>query len=139
MSDLDAPIGADEVLAAIKALLADRAPRPDGFTANFYKACWPIIQVELMEAVHAFATGNTRHFDKINGALVVLLPKKIGASTPGDFRPITMIHSFAKLVSKILALRLAPKLKLLIDKIKTPSSSRGPFMTITNMYSVQQF
>jgi hypothetical protein len=27
-----------------------------------------------------------------------------------------MIHSFAKLVSKILALRLAPKLDMLIDK-----------------------
>ena len=48
--------------------------------------------------------------------MVVLLPKKVGANCPRDFRPITTIHSFAKLISKILALRLAPKLKDLIDK-----------------------
>jgi hypothetical protein len=48
---------------------------------------------------------------RLNNALIVLLPKKVGAANPGDFRPITMIHSFAKLVSKILALRLAPRIK----------------------------
>jgi hypothetical protein len=36
-------------------------------------------------------------------------------SSPADFKPITMIHSFAKLISKILALRLAPKLNALVD------------------------
>jgi hypothetical protein len=36
-------------------------------------------------------------------------------SGPADFKPITMIHSFAKLISKILALRLAPKLNALLD------------------------
>lgn len=39
----------------------------------------------------------------------------MGAAAPSDYRPITMIHSFAKLVSKILALRLAPKLNDLVD------------------------
>jgi hypothetical protein len=46
----------------------------------------------------------------------VLLPKKVGTSCPTDFRPITMIHSFAKLISKILALRLAPRMDELVDK-----------------------
>jgi hypothetical protein len=40
----------------------------------------------------------------------------MGASSPVDFWPITMIHSFANLISKILALRLAPSLDMLIDK-----------------------
>jgi len=53
---------------------------------------------------------------KLNSALVTLLPKKIGASCPGDFRPITMIHSFAKLISKLLALRLAPRMDEIVDK-----------------------
>lgn len=48
--------------------------------------------------------------------MIVLLLKKAGAATPSDFRPITMIHSFTKLVSKILALRLAPKLDMLVDR-----------------------
>ena len=49
-----------------------------------------------------------------NNALVVLLPKKVGTNCPADFRPITMIHSFAKLISKLLALWLAPRLHELV-------------------------
>ena len=40
----------------------------------------------------------------------------MGATNPGDFRPITMVHSFAKLISKVLSLRLAPRLPDLISK-----------------------
>jgi hypothetical protein len=39
----------------------------------------------------------------LNGALLTLLPKKEFAKQPEDFRPISLIHSFAKLVSKVLA------------------------------------
>jgi hypothetical protein len=69
-----------------------------------------------MEAIQAFVDGNTRCFHKLNNALIVLLPKWNGANSPQEFRPITMIHSFAKLISKILDLRLAPRLKDLIDR-----------------------
>jgi hypothetical protein len=69
-----------------------------------------------MVAIQAFTQGDIRGLDKLNNALIVLLPKKVGASCPADFRPLTIIHSFAKLFSKILALRLAPKLDMLIDK-----------------------
>jgi hypothetical protein len=53
---------------------------------------------------------------KLNNALVVLLPKKVGASSPGNFCPTTMIHSFAKLLSKLLALWLAPRLDHMVAK-----------------------
>jgi hypothetical protein len=52
---------------------------------------------------------------KLNNALDALLPKKVGTNCPADFRPITMIHSFAKLISKILSLRLAPRLNKMVD------------------------
>lgn len=69
-----------------------------------------------MEAICAFELGETRNLSKLNNALIALLPKKVGASTPSDFRPITMIHSFAKLISKILSLRLAPRLPGLVSR-----------------------
>jgi hypothetical protein len=45
---------------------------------------------------------------KLNGALITQLPKREPAELPSDYRPISLIHSFAKLASKVLALRLAP-------------------------------
>jgi len=53
-----------------------------------------------MEAIQAFTSGNNRNMTRLNSALIVLLPKKVGANCPADFRPITMIHSFAKLISR---------------------------------------
>jgi hypothetical protein len=113
---LDDPFTKEEVWNAIKELQSDKAPGPDGFTGAFYKTAWPVIQDDIMDAIQAFTHGDGRGMHKLNNALVVLLLKKVGVTCLGDLRPITMIHSFAKLVSKILALRLAPRLDALIDK-----------------------
>jgi hypothetical protein len=47
--------------------------------------------------------------------MVVLIPKKAQPENITDFRPISLIHSFAKLFSKLLVNRLAPELKKLIS------------------------
>jgi hypothetical protein len=47
--------------------------------------------------------------------LIVLIPKSADAKEPKDFRPITLIHSFAKLIGKLLANRLAPQMQKLIS------------------------
>jgi hypothetical protein len=39
---------------------------------------------------------------------VSLIPKKKEADMAKDFRPLSLVHSFAKLITKILANRLAP-------------------------------
>lgn len=39
LSGLDAPFGAGEIWSTIKRLPARKAPGPDGFTAEFLRAC----------------------------------------------------------------------------------------------------
>jgi hypothetical protein len=56
---------------------------------------------------------------KLNGALLTLLPKKEVAELPEDFRPISLIHSFPKLVSKVLVLRLAHHIDGLISNAQS--------------------
>lgn len=43
-----------------------------------------------------------------------VLAKKEEAIKVGDYRPISLVHSFAKLITKIVANRLAPKLQHLV-------------------------
>jgi hypothetical protein len=50
----------------------------------------------------------------LNQALVVLIPKKPNAERISDFMPISLIHSIANLVSKLLANRLAPEMNKII-------------------------
>jgi hypothetical protein len=46
----------------------------------------------------------------LNAVYIILLPKREGAQNVKDFRPISLVHTFAKLVTKLLANRLAGKL-----------------------------
>jgi hypothetical protein len=66
-------------------------------------------------ALDAILRGHVFKFRLLNTAFITLLPKKVGALEVKDFRPISLIHSFAKLVTKILANRLAPLLPSLIS------------------------
>ncbi|WVZ62402.1 hypothetical protein U9M48_012158 [Paspalum notatum var. saurae] len=115
LSAVDSPFTTEEVWAIIKELPSDRALGPDGFNGAFYKTAWPVIRREVMQALVAFHEGSGGGFHALNNGLIVLLPKKSDASQPSDFRPIAMIHSFGKLVSKILATCLAPLLSGLVS------------------------
>lgn len=68
-----------------------------------------------MRAFDFFFHANRRQLHRLNGALITLIPKKVEAKAPGDYRPISLIHSFAKLVAKVLSNRLAPTLHQLVD------------------------
>jgi hypothetical protein len=46
---------------------------------------------------------------------ITLIPKKDNADQVKDFRPISLVHSFAKLITKILASRLASRLNDLVS------------------------
>ncbi|WVZ85281.1 hypothetical protein U9M48_032228 [Paspalum notatum var. saurae] len=115
LSSLHTPFIEEEVWAAIKDMPSDRATGPDGFTGAFYKATWHTIKPDVMAALDAFHRGNGCGFGTLNNGLIVLLPKKLGASAPSDFKPIAMVHSFGKLVSKLLAVRLAAHLPGLVS------------------------
>lgn len=103
----------------IKSLPSDKAPGPDGFTGRFYKSCWPVIKVEILAALNSLFLTNGQGFASLNDALISLLPKKDEAVDVKDFRPISLIHSFGKLFSKILASRLSPRL----DELVAPNQS----------------
>lgn len=55
-----------------------------------------------------------RGFDRLNQALLTLLPKRADAATFGDYRPISLIHLVAKVFAKVLSLRLGPELDHLV-------------------------
>jgi hypothetical protein len=115
LSSLDMPFTEAEIKKSIDLLPADKAPGPDGFTGTFFKSCWDIIKHDVMEAVKAFHDLRCMNLQLINSANIILLPKKEGAEAVGDFRPISLIHSFVKIITKTLALRLAPHMHEIVS------------------------
>jgi hypothetical protein len=51
----------------------------------------------------------------LNSAFITLIPKKEGAVYVKDYRPISLVHSFARLITKVLANRLAGRLHELVS------------------------
>lgn len=113
---LDDPFTEEEIWATIREMPSDKAPGPDGFSMAFYKAAWPVIKRDVIRAFNTFFAADRRQFHCLNSALITLIPKTLEAKSPKDFRPISLIHSFPKLGSKILANRLAPHLNSLISR-----------------------
>ena len=68
----------------------------------------------VVEALNALYFRRDRGFSSLNQALVVLLPKKDEAVEMRDFRPISLVHSFGKIFSKLLASRLGPRMHELV-------------------------
>jgi hypothetical protein len=67
-----------------------------------------------MAAIMTLFQGDNRKLWLLNSAYLTLIPKKDDTISAKDFRPISLIHSFAKLITKILANRLAPLLDSLV-------------------------
>jgi hypothetical protein len=92
-----------------------KAPGPDGFTGLFFRKCRQVIRHDVMAEILAFYDLRCHDLNLLNKAVIVLLPNKEGAEDVRDFQPISMIHTVAKIITKVLALRLALLLRQLIS------------------------
>ena len=66
LSDQDVPFTADEILATITDMPADRALGPDGFSGAFYKAAAPIIVQDLVLVCQQLFQLNRTSLHKLN-------------------------------------------------------------------------
>jgi len=119
LQHLQAVFTEDELRSTVQTIAAEKAPGPDGFIGSFYKASWDIIKGDLLAAANFFYNNHDQHFNLLNNAHIVLLPKKENASSVGDYRPISLSHSFVKLISKMLATRLSSDLDKLVSRAQS--------------------
>lgn len=103
-----------EIKAAIFALNKDSAPGPDGFGAFFFQTYWDIIKEDVVKAVLEFFT-TSWILPGFNSNIIALLPKIPNASSIDQYRPIAMANFKFKIISKVIAVRLAPIMPTIIS------------------------
>ncbi|KAK1319963.1 hypothetical protein QJS10_CPB04g01501 [Acorus calamus] len=112
---LIAPFTEAEIESAVRRLPPNRAPGPDGFSGEFYKAFWPIIRGDVIRAIHHFH--QTAQLPPSWGSThVVLIPKNSSPSTLKDYRPISICDTKYKLIAKLLVMRLKKLLPVLVGQ-----------------------
>ena len=93
----------------------DKAPGPDGFTMAFFQKCWSVVEVDVMAVFEHFHRYSV--FERsLNASFLTLIPKKNNAIDVKDFRPISLVGSVYKLLSKVMANRLRVVLNCLISE-----------------------
>ena len=104
-----------EVTNALNDLNGDKAPGPDGYTVAFWQSNWGTIKEDVLKLFKDFF--ETRKFVRsLNTTFIVLVAKKFEAEDLKDFRPISLVNSLYKLISKVLANRLKKVMNCLVNK-----------------------
>ena len=102
---LDSPFTEEEISKAIFQLHRDKASGPDGFTIAVFQDCWNVIKEDLVRVFVKFHRSGIIN-QSTNTSFIVLLPKKSLTKKISDFRPISLITSFYKIIAKVLSRRL---------------------------------
>ncbi|GFY85411.1 hypothetical protein Acr_04g0001490 [Actinidia rufa] len=96
----------------------DKAPGPDGYSSCFYKTAWDVIGRDFIEAVKEFFSSG-QILKQLNHTVLALIPKSKEADRVEDFRPIACCNVTYKVISKIIASRLAPALNSIVDSAQS--------------------
>jgi len=95
-----------EIKNAVFALHKQGAPGPDGFGGIFFQTYWEIVKTDVENAVLEFFI-KSWIMPNFNANTLILIPKIPNADKVGHYRPIALANFKFKIISKILADRLA--------------------------------
>lgn len=92
----------------------DKSLGPDGFNFSFFKSCWYLLKENVFQMFLEFYS-NARLPKCLSSNFLTLVPKMSSPQGLGDFRPISLLGSLYKLLSKVLAARLAKVIDSIIS------------------------
>ncbi|GJT80000.1 RNA-directed DNA polymerase, eukaryota [Tanacetum coccineum] len=116
--DLECDVTYDEIKRAVWDCGTNKSPGPDGFTFDFIRTYWKIINQDVVNAVREFFV-TSKFPPGSNSSFIALIPKKQDAKLVKDFRPISLIGCFYKIIAKILANRLSMVISDLISDVQS--------------------
>nr|GEW33336.1 RNA-directed DNA polymerase, eukaryota [Tanacetum cinerariifolium] len=108
----------DEIRRAVWDCGENKSPGPDGFTFEFFRRFWNIVgpglclDVEWFFHHASFPVG-------CNSSFIALILKTLNLKSVGEYRPISLIGSIYKVVTKILANHLSTVIADIILTVQT--------------------
>ncbi|GJT19431.1 RNA-directed DNA polymerase, eukaryota, reverse transcriptase zinc-binding domain protein [Tanacetum coccineum] len=108
----------DEIKKVVWECGLNKSPGPDGFSFDFFRKYWKLIDVDVVAAVQEFFV--TSKFPRgCNSSFIALILKVQDAKVVKDFRPISLIGIMYKIIAKVLANRLSIVIPNLISEAQS--------------------
>ena len=129
------PITKQDVWDVIFVMDNNKSSGPNGYNVFFFKKAWNIIGDDIFVAINEFFIIG-KILKQINHAIIALILKTDHASQVNHFRPISCCNLLYKIVSKILANRIAPVLENIIGESQSAFLKNRKMMD--NIFHIQE-
>lgn len=100
------PLTPDELYKALLQMPNNKSPGPDGFPAEFYKHFWHILSPLLYRLILEIQNTSQIPSHMNTSVISVLLKPNIDPTQPSSYRPLSLINTDLKIITKALAIRL---------------------------------
>uniref|UniRef100_A0A8C5QWS4 Reverse transcriptase domain-containing protein n=1 Tax=Leptobrachium leishanense TaxID=445787 RepID=A0A8C5QWS4_9ANUR len=129
--ELTRPITSMELTSALKGLPNGKAPGPDGFTVKYYK-CFPDLQPHLLKFYQSIFESGQPPREWLAAHIVTIPKTPLPSPHCSQYRPISLLNVDTKLYAKIMAIRFAEVLPLLVadDQVGFIKNRQGPDNTL---------
>ena len=136
-SGLEQPITLEEISRAICAMQSGKCPGPDGYPIEFYKKFSDQLAPLLLEMLNESFTNSCLPPTLRQTSISLILKKNKDPLLCGSYRPISLINVDAKLLAKVLAMRLDSILPSLISTDQTGFiKNRHSFFNIRRLFNI---
>ena len=101
-ADLIKPFMLEEIKVAIWDCDSFKCPGLDGINLGFFKDFWEVLKINLLNFFAEFHR-NGKLTKGLNSTFIALISKVDSLQQMADFRPISLVNSVYKILSKVFA------------------------------------